>query len=87
MDWNGTEIVMDAGSGSGNLTKTFMQLTLTLIWFSRQSPICQITRDNVDVQLQLIQSCKNKRELFSKMDRLKMLSIDRSCITLYHNAI
>jgi FkbM family methyltransferase len=21
MDWNGTEIVMDAGSGSGNLTK------------------------------------------------------------------
>ena len=46
--WIGNEIVIDAGAGSGNLTKILadkvphgqiMPLMLTIIWFSRQSPI------------------------------------------------
>jgi hypothetical protein len=51
------EIVMDAGAGSdNNLTMIlvdkgpyghrFMPSELTLIWFTRQSPICQLTEIN-----------------------------------------
>ena len=51
--WIGNEIVMDAGAGSGNLTKILADkvpngkvyaVDADPIWFSRQSPICQITK-------------------------------------------
>jgi hypothetical protein len=47
---------MDAGAGSGNLSKIladkgpyghrFILSELTLIWFTRQSPICQLIEIN-----------------------------------------
>jgi hypothetical protein len=62
--WKGNEIAMDAGAGSGNLTKILANkvpqgqiyaVMLTLTWFSRQSQICLVA-----------EMCKSSTQVWTK---------------------